>query len=152
MNFTNVLSKKLSAAFVAIACLFSANAAFSNEAYLGVAGFITNVDLGPGGVPTVTFDDYDDDGREVKGFQIRSVEYDSPADFAGLRRGDVLIEAEGIALTSYSRLSRMRRALAHEGSIEVFFVRNGRMRSTIVGGEGGGGGGGGVPTVITSDR
>lgn len=142
---TSSLLRKLGGALLAIACLFSANSAFSDEAYLGVGGFITRVSVEPiietTMTTTSTLRATCDRGETTMGFKIKNVEADSPADYAGLRRGDVLLEADGIALSSYSSLARMRRALADLGEVEVYFLRNGSLRTAWVGE------GAGVPTA-----
>lgn len=58
---------------------------------------------------------------EVEGLLVRGVEDDSPAAKAGLRRGDVLLNAGGVALTSVDALYE---ALDHEGDeLEVTVAR-----------------------------
>ena len=129
MNHTTFL-KKVSVALIAFACLFSASKAVSQEAYLGIGGQITTAY--PYNQPTY-------------GFLLQNVEYGSPAYYAGLRPGDVLLESNGMALTNYNSMANMRRSLAY-GSVRLYLLRHGRVIDIVIGGQNGGGGGGIIPS------
>lgn len=137
-------SNKVVSAIFAFTTLCGISSAFSQDgAYLGVSGYITSVSHGLI-IETTTASSYSDDTPSVsKGFKIRSVQHGSPAFHAGLKCGDILIEAHGIFINNYSSLSRMRRALARTDSMEVYFVRHGNLESTWVGN---------VDTVTTTVR
>jgi serine protease Do len=65
---------------------------------------------------------------EVEGLLVRGVEDDSPADKAGLRRGDVLLSAGGIALTSVDALYE---ALDGDGAELEFTIARAAEEMTI---------------------
>ena len=129
MNQTSFLTK-ISLALIAFACLFSASKALSQEAYLGIGGQITTAY--PYNQPTY-------------GFLLQNVEYGSPAYYAGLRPGDVLLESNGMALSSHQSMANMRRSLAY-GSVRLYLLRHGRVIDIVLGGQPGGGGGGIIPS------
>ena len=124
MNHTSFLTK-VSVALIAFACLFSASKAFSQEAFLGVNGYITNSFAG-------------------KGFFVQTVDYSSPAQFAGIMSRDVLLRSNGMPIKNYNDLATMRRNLGYNGVVHVTVLRNGAVFNLTVGGNGGGGGGGGI--------
>ncbi len=130
----NKIAKLICLVTLTATALLSTATSMAEEAYLGVGGYITSVprDMIIG---TTAKSSYITTACSTnKGFKIKKIENGSPADNAGLRYGDILIEAEGVMLNSYSNLSRMRRKLAQSDSIQLFFVRNGDLRPTWIGG------------------
>ena len=128
MNHTSFISK-VSIALVAFASLFTASKALSQEAFLGVNGYITTAY--PYNQPT-------------QGFFVQTVDYGSPAQFAGIMPRDVLLRSNGMPLSNYNSLAQMRRTLGYNGMVNVTVLRNGAVFNLTVGGNGGGGGGGGI--------
>ena len=128
MNHTSFISK-VSIALVAFASLFTASKALSQEAFLGVNGYITTAY--PYNQPT-------------QGFFVQTVDYGSPAQFAGIMSRDVLLRSNGMPIKNYNDLATMRRTLGYNGVVHVTVLRNGAVFNLTVGGNGGGGGGGGI--------
>jgi len=130
MKFNSL--KSLLAVGLAFAGLTAVSA--QDEAYLGVDGYITSVCMSSVIVPTNSSFTKSNGSSHVKGFKLKKVQSDSPAYNAGLKAGDVIIEANGSSISSYSKLRKMRMDLAKYDSIEVFYVRWGKLYSTHVGG------------------
>ncbi len=97
----------------------------------GAAGALTTyrvfeVELHPGGAEDVAAL-----GIETTDLYVFDVEKGSPADQAGLRRGDRLLEAAGIKLGGWATFERIRRK-ADKEPITIAFARNGeRLERTV---------------------
>jgi len=66
------------------------------------------------------------------GALVASVVADSPADRAGLQRGDVVTELEGLAVDGPRTLSRLVGDLDAGDEVEIEYLRNGERRETSV--------------------
>ena len=70
--------------------------------------------------------------KEKEGALIAGVESGSPADKAGLKRGDLVIEMNGNKITDVTNLRNTVAAAGPETKVEFRIIRNGKEQSIIV--------------------
>ncbi len=72
------------------------------------------------------------DLREVKGVGIESVVDGSPAQSAGLQKGDVIVKVNGDEITSSRKLTRLIGEISPDHQARITVVRNGNERELTV--------------------
>lgn len=70
--------------------------------------------------------------RERQGILVGDVVDDSPADEAGLERGDIILRFDGQSVSSPSRLRNLVAVAGAQKRVEVVFLRDGKERSVDV--------------------
>jgi serine protease Do len=70
--------------------------------------------------------------EESKGALVSEVSKDSPADKAGLKRGDVIVEFDGIAVDRMNQLPRLVAARAPGSEVKVVLLREGKKKTVQV--------------------
>jgi serine protease Do len=74
----------------------------------------------------ITLEEVAADAVAPRGARVASVEEESPAEVAGLREGDVIVEFDGEAVRSVRQLARLVRETPADRRVEIGVVREGK--------------------------